>query len=222
MLVTAAPRDSRENCDARALTAASQCRRRGRRRMLRPAAPNAFGARAGSSEEKPSNMIQLLCWEGYESPRVLEPFERRGSTRVHARTLLSDAGTAEDLLTGRVPCDVLNINNAYVRGSLHPAGLVRTLDPERFEPHFERMLSPVQPPLRLGARLRRDAHRHLPALRALQPRGQHESNRSRERRGPGLQSRQRARATPLRRPAVRRLQPLSPSALERVSTRSHR
>ena len=85
-------------------------------------------------------MIQLLCWEGYESPRVLEPFERRGSTRVHARTLLSDAGTAEDLVAGRTACDVLNINNAWIRGSLHPAGLVRALDRERFEPHFERML----------------------------------------------------------------------------------
>ena len=86
-------------------------------------------------------MIRLLCWEGYESPRVLEPFERRRSTRVLADTLLSDAGTASDLLAGRATCDVLNINNAWVRGSLHPAGLVRALDPRRFEPHFERMLA---------------------------------------------------------------------------------
>ena len=84
-------------------------------------------------------MIQLLCWEGYDSPRILEPFERRRSTRVLARTLLSDAGTASDLLAGRATCDVLNINNAWVRDSLHPAGLVRPLDPERFEPHFEHM-----------------------------------------------------------------------------------
>ena len=85
-------------------------------------------------------MIQLLCWEGYDSPRVLGPFERRRSTRVRARTLLSDAGTADDLLAGRTTCHVLNINNAWIRGSLHRAGLVRTLDPARFEPHFERML----------------------------------------------------------------------------------
>ena len=85
-------------------------------------------------------MLRLFCWEGYDSPRVLEPFEHRGSTRVHARTLLSDAGTAHDLLAGRTACDVLNINNAWIRGSLHPAGLVRELDPERFEPHFEHML----------------------------------------------------------------------------------
>ena len=85
-------------------------------------------------------MIRLLCWEGYESPHVLGPFERRRSTRVRAHTLLSDAGTAEDLLARRTTCDVLNINNAWIRGALHPAGLVRTLDSERFEPYFERML----------------------------------------------------------------------------------
>ena len=86
-------------------------------------------------------MIHLLCWEGYDAPRVLEPFERRYSSRVHTRTLLSDAGTSADLLAGRAgACDVLNINNAHVRGVLHPAGLVRELDPERFEPFFDRML----------------------------------------------------------------------------------
>ena len=85
-------------------------------------------------------MIQLLCWEGYDSSRVLEPFEHRRSTHVQARTLLSDAGTAGDLLAGRTDCDVLNINNAWIRGSLRAAGLVRALDTTRFEPHFERML----------------------------------------------------------------------------------
>ena len=86
-------------------------------------------------------MIRLLCWEGYDSPRVLEPFERRRSTRVRARTLISDAGACADLLAGRgAGCDVLNINNAYVRGVLHPAGFVRALPPERFEPFFDRML----------------------------------------------------------------------------------
>ena len=86
-------------------------------------------------------MIHLRCWEGYDSSRVLAPFERRLSTRVHARTLISDAGASGDLLAGRgAACDVLNINNAYVRGALHPAGLVRGLDRERFEACFDRML----------------------------------------------------------------------------------
>ena len=85
-------------------------------------------------------MIRLLCWEGYESPHVLGPFERGRSTRGRAHTLLSDAGTAADLLARRTTCDGLNINNAWIRGALHPAGLVRTLDSERFEPYFERML----------------------------------------------------------------------------------
>ena len=95
--------------------------------------------RSDSSRRGPQD-DPALCWEGYESPRILEPFERRRSTRILADTLLSDAGTASDLLAGRTTCDVLNINNAWVRGSLRPAGLVRPLDPERFEPYFGRML----------------------------------------------------------------------------------
>ena len=86
-------------------------------------------------------MIHLRCWEGYDSPRVLVPFERRFSTRVHACTLISDAGACGEILAGRgTACDVLNINNAHVRGALHPAGLARALDPERFDPYFDRML----------------------------------------------------------------------------------
>ena len=77
--------------------------------------------------------------------------------------------------------------------------------------------APVQPSLRLGTRLRRDAHRYLPTLRPLQPGRQYEQNRSRERRGPRLRSRQRASATPLRHPALRGLQPLS--RLHRSGTR---
>ena len=86
-------------------------------------------------------VIHLRCWEGYDSSQVLVPFERRFSTRVDARALISDAGASEEILTGRgAACDVLNINNAYVRRALHPAALVRPLDPERFEPFFDRML----------------------------------------------------------------------------------
>ena len=29
-------------------------------------------------------MIRLLCWEGYDSPRVLEPFERFGTRDLDA------------------------------------------------------------------------------------------------------------------------------------------
>ena len=69
---------------------------------------------------------------------------------------------------------------------------------------------PVQPTLPLGAGPGRDTHRHLPALRSVQPRRQHEPNRPRKRRRPGLRACQRSDASPLRNPAVRGLQPLSP------------
>ena len=154
-------------------------------------------------------MIQLLCWEGYESPRVLEPFERRGSTRVHARTLLSDAGTAEDLVAGRTACDVLNINNAWIRGSLHPAGLVRALDRERFEPHFERMLPEFS---RLYAWARDGEGALIGICQRFGPFNLVVNTNRIDRASAedqGLRACQRFGPTPLRHPALRGLQPLS-------------
>ena len=163
-------------------------------------------------------MIRLLCWEGYDSPRVLEPFERRRSTRVHARTLLSDAGTAEDLLTGRSTCDVLNINNAYVRDSLHPAGQVRSLDRERFEPLFERMLPQFS---RLYRWARAPDGTLIGICQRFGPFNLVVNTKRidrRERGGPGLRACQRTGASSLRHPALRGLQSLSP--VHRGRTRS--
>ena len=71
----------------------------------------------------------MLCWEGYEADRITELFKRDFDLQLQAETLLSDAAIADELLAGRHPdCDILNINNAYIRDCLEPAGLVRALD----------------------------------------------------------------------------------------------
>lgn len=78
--------------------------------------------------------LRILCWEGYDNPALLEPFasERRIETR--AETLLSDWDTARCLVAGEAArWDILNINNAYIAKCLHPRGLIRELDPRRFE-----------------------------------------------------------------------------------------
>ena len=80
--------------------------------------------------------------------------------------------------------------------SLHPAGLVRALDRERFRTVLRAHAPRIPPPLRLGARRRGGAHRGLPAFRPFQPRGQHETHRPRECRGSGLRACQRAIAAP--------------------------
>jgi len=77
--------------------------------------------------------LRLKCWEGYDTPALREPFEKRHGLAVHAEALLSDAQTAEEIAgVAGDGCDVLNINNAYVANYLHPRGLVVPLDSARF------------------------------------------------------------------------------------------
>lgn len=84
--------------------------------------------------------LRLLCWQGYDHPDIIGPFEKRHGIRVSPQTLISDAATARLLLEQRIEHDVLNINNAYVAKRLHPAGRVLALDEDRFAPAFEQML----------------------------------------------------------------------------------
>ena len=76
-----------------------------------------------------SQRLLLLCWEGYHTGELLEPFNRRHGVQVDAETLLSDAGTAAAPAHGDYRhWDVLNINNAYVCDYLSPLGLTNPLD----------------------------------------------------------------------------------------------
>ena len=85
--------------------------------------------------------LRLLCWEGYDSPAILEPFAARHGIDTQAETLLSDWETARRLAGGRsASWDVLNINNAYVAKYLHPRGLIRELDAQRFQRYFDDLL----------------------------------------------------------------------------------
>ena len=59
--------------------------------------------------------LQLRCWEGYEAPSLLETFTQQTGVEVHAKTLLSDADAAAQILRNSTECDVININNAYVQ-----------------------------------------------------------------------------------------------------------
>lgn len=88
----------------------------------------------------PERPLKLLCWEGYDHPKILSPFTRRSGVEVQARTLISDAQAAQALLDEPIAHDILNINNAYVAKCLHPAGRIATLDAAQFEDAFEQML----------------------------------------------------------------------------------
>ena len=85
--------------------------------------------------------VRILCWEGYEAPTVLESFAAKHGVRAEAELLSSDFEAAEGIASGALRgFDVINLNNPFAREVLHPRGLIRALDPERFEPFFAQML----------------------------------------------------------------------------------
>jgi len=82
---------------------------------------------SGSSELP----LRMRCWEGYDADPIRERFTQQAGYDLQVNTLLSDAAIADALLRGEHPdCDILNINNAYIRDCLQPAGRVSVLDDE--------------------------------------------------------------------------------------------
>ena len=75
--------------------------------------------------------LKLLCWEGYDAEPIVSQFKQQCALQLDAETLLSDAVVADELLAGgHSDCDLLNINNAYIRDCLEPAGMVQALGDE--------------------------------------------------------------------------------------------
>ena len=85
--------------------------------------------------------LNLLCWEGYDNETFNAGFTTANNAEINAQTLLSDFDTANQLLINGVGnCDLLNINNAYVKHYLHPNELIKKLDSSRFSPYLENLL----------------------------------------------------------------------------------
>lgn len=85
--------------------------------------------------------LNILCWEGYEAPDVIDPFTARHATTVRAETIVSDADTAARVSGAERPSwDVVNLNNPFAREVLYPAGVIRALPADRFASEYGRLL----------------------------------------------------------------------------------
>ncbi|MEO3430433.1 PotD/PotF family extracellular solute-binding protein [Pelagibius sp. CAU 1746] len=104
-----------------------------------PSVNKAFAAR-----EKEMN---ILCWEGYNSADVLDPFRNDKSATIKAESLTNDPTMINRLRAGETNVwDLINVNNPWARKVMAPEGLIKPLDRARFEPYFETMLPGFKPP----------------------------------------------------------------------------
>jgi spermidine/putrescine transport system substrate-binding protein len=135
------------------------------------AAPFVGAGQAFAAREKELN---ILCWEGYNSAQVLDPFRSSRSATVKAESLTNDPTMINRLRAGETKVwDLINVNNPWARKAMYPEGLIKPLPREEFAVLCEDAAR-IQGALPLGdERRRQGAARHGPALRALQLRRQH-------------------------------------------------
>lgn len=106
--------------------------------------PLAGAGRAFAAREKELN---ILCWEGYNSAQVLDPFRSSRSATVKAESLTNDPTMINRLRAGETKVwDLINVNNPWARKVMYGEGLIKPLPKEEFEPFFDTMLPEFKAP----------------------------------------------------------------------------
>jgi spermidine/putrescine transport system substrate-binding protein len=91
--------------------------------------------------------LNILCWEGYNSAQVLDPFRKLKGATVKAESLTNDPTMINRLRAGEIKVwDLINVNNPWARKVMLPEKLIKPLPRAEFEPFFEKMLPMFKPP----------------------------------------------------------------------------
>ncbi len=104
-----------------------------------------FGMRQAFADR--SKELNILCWEGYNSAQVLDPFRQSTGATVKAESLTNDPTMINRLRAGETNVwDLINVNNPWARKKMFPEGLIKPLERARFEPYFDKMLPAFKAP----------------------------------------------------------------------------
>jgi spermidine/putrescine transport system substrate-binding protein len=91
--------------------------------------------------------LNILCWEGYNSAQVLDPFRSAKNATVKAESLTNDPTMINRLRAGETNVwDLINVNNPWARKAMYPEKLIKPLDRARMEPYFAKMMPAFKPP----------------------------------------------------------------------------
>jgi spermidine/putrescine transport system substrate-binding protein len=103
----------------------------------------------GSARAQRETELNILCWEGYNSAQVLDPFRESKGATVKAESLTNDPTMINRLRAGETNVwDLINVNNPWARKIMYPEGLIKPLDRAKMEPYFEKMMADFKPPYR--------------------------------------------------------------------------
>jgi spermidine/putrescine transport system substrate-binding protein len=109
------------------------------------AAGGTIGVRRAMADR--SKELNILCWEGYNSAQVLDPFREMKAATVKAESLTNDPTMINRLRAGEINVwDLINVNNPWARKIMWPEKLIKPLDRAKMEPYFEKMSPAFKPP----------------------------------------------------------------------------
>jgi spermidine/putrescine transport system substrate-binding protein len=123
-----------------------------RRSVLKGMGASAALAAGALSSTRPAfaareKELNILCWEGYNSAQVLDPFRSSKTATVKAESLTNDPTMVNRLRAGETNVwDLINVNNPWARKQMFPEKLIKPLPRAEFEPFFEKMMPQFKPP----------------------------------------------------------------------------
>jgi spermidine/putrescine transport system substrate-binding protein len=101
----------------------------------------------GAAQAARETELNILCWEGYNSAQVLDPFRSSKGATVKAESLTNDPTMINRLRAGETNVwDLINVNNPWARKIMYPEGLIKPLDRARLEPYFSKMMPEFKAP----------------------------------------------------------------------------
>lgn len=76
--------------------------------------------------------MNIYCWEGYNQKKFLRDFPYK----IKTNSFISDYQIANQIKNKNIKCDVININNAFIRDYLWKKRLIKELDYSKYYNHI--------------------------------------------------------------------------------------
>jgi spermidine/putrescine transport system substrate-binding protein len=103
---------------------------------------SAFPLPAFAQSARRAKELNILCWEGYNSDNVLNPFRAlHKGIELKAESGTDDPSMINKLRAGEIKVwDLINLNQCWARQQMWGEKLIKPISKERFMPYIEKMM----------------------------------------------------------------------------------
>ena len=109
------------------------------------------GFSLGTAQAAREKELNILCWEGYNSAQVLDPFREAHGATVKAESLTNDPTMINRLRAGETKIwDLINVNNPWARKVMLPERTHQAARPRHHGALFRQDAAGFQAALQMG------------------------------------------------------------------------